>query len=64
MANDERWRFWQRGIEERNAWQAMSSRPINLIPFERIQASRLPDADTGIDTAREIREYVISDFSN
>ena len=31
--------------------------PITLVPFERIKSWKLFDADTGIDSAREIREY-------
>jgi hypothetical protein len=38
--------------------------PITLVPFERIKAWKLFDADTGIDSAREIREYFVPDFSN
>jgi hypothetical protein len=38
--------------------------PISLVPFERIKAWKLFDADTGIDSAREIREYYVPDFSN
>jgi uncharacterized protein YjbI with pentapeptide repeats len=38
--------------------------PITLVPFERIKGWRLFDADTGIDSAREIREYFIPDFTN
>jgi uncharacterized protein YjbI with pentapeptide repeats len=38
--------------------------PITLIPFDRIKAWKLFDADRGIDSAREIREYFIPDFSN
>lgn len=38
--------------------------PITVVPFERIRAWKLFDADTGIDSAREIREYFIPDFSN
>jgi uncharacterized protein YjbI with pentapeptide repeats len=37
--------------------------PITLVPFEQIKAWKLFDADTGIDSAREIREYFIPDFS-
>ena len=37
--------------------------PIALVPFERIRSWKLFDADTGIDSAREIREYFIPDFS-
>lgn len=38
--------------------------PITLAPFEWIKQWKLFDADTGIDSAREIREYFIPDFSN
>ena len=38
--------------------------PISVVPFERIKAWKLFDADTGIDSAREIREYFVPDFSN
>jgi TIR domain/Pentapeptide repeats (8 copies) len=38
--------------------------PIALVPFDCIKAWKLFDADTGIDSAREIREYFIPDFSN
>jgi hypothetical protein len=38
--------------------------PISVVPFDRIKAWKLFDADTGIDSAREIREYFIPDFSH
>jgi hypothetical protein len=38
--------------------------PISLVPFEHIRGWKQFDADTGIDSAREIREYFIPDFSN
>jgi hypothetical protein len=38
--------------------------PISLVPFDRIKEWKLFDADTGIDSAREIREYFVPDFSN
>jgi uncharacterized protein YjbI with pentapeptide repeats len=38
--------------------------PISLVPFEQIRAWKLFDADTGIDSAREIREYYVPDFSD
>jgi hypothetical protein len=38
--------------------------PITLAPFEDIRQWKLFDADRGIDSAREIREYFIPDFSN
>jgi hypothetical protein len=38
--------------------------PIRLVPFETIRAWKNFDADTGKDSAREIREYYISDFSD
>ena len=37
--------------------------PITVVPFDRIKAWKLFDADRGIDSAREIREYFIPDFS-
>ncbi len=38
--------------------------PITLVPFEAIKQWKLFDADIGIDSAREIREYFIPDFSS
>ena len=38
--------------------------PITQVPFEAIKKWKLFDADIGIDSAREIREYFIPDFSN
>jgi uncharacterized protein YjbI with pentapeptide repeats len=38
--------------------------PISLVPFDRIKDWKAFDADTGKDSAREIREYFIPDFSN
>jgi len=38
--------------------------PITLVPFERIKEWAAFDSDTGKDSAREIREYFIPDFSN
>lgn len=38
--------------------------PITIVPFDRIKEWRLFDADRGVDSAREIREYFIPDFSN
>jgi uncharacterized protein YjbI with pentapeptide repeats len=37
--------------------------PTRLVEFERIRAWTCFDADTGKDSAREIREYFIPDFS-
>jgi hypothetical protein len=37
---------------------------ISLVPFDRVRAWKLFDADTGIDSAREIREYFVPDFSS
>ena len=37
--------------------------PIGLVPFEAIHGWECFDADTGKDSAREIREYYIPDFS-
>ena len=38
--------------------------PVRLVPFEAIRDWECFDADTGKDSAREIREYFIPDFSN
>jgi len=38
--------------------------PISIVPFEEIKEWKAFDADTGKDSAREIREYFIPDFSN
>jgi len=38
--------------------------PLRLVDFETIQQWKCFDADTGTDSAREIREYFIPDFSN
>jgi hypothetical protein len=38
--------------------------PIRLVDFEAIRTWTCFDADTGKDSAREIREYYIPDFSN
>jgi len=38
--------------------------PIRLVPFETLRDWECFDADTGKDTAREIREYFIPDFSD
>jgi hypothetical protein len=38
--------------------------PVRLVSFETIRAWECFDADTGKDSAREIREYFIPDFSN
>jgi uncharacterized protein YjbI with pentapeptide repeats len=38
--------------------------PITLAPFEDIKKWKLFDADRGKDSAKEIREYFIPDFSN
>ncbi len=38
--------------------------PITPVPFDRIKKWKSFDADRGIDSAREIREYFIPDFSN
>jgi hypothetical protein len=38
--------------------------PISVVPFAQIREWRNFDADTGKDSAREIREYFIPDFSN
>jgi hypothetical protein len=38
--------------------------PISLVPYGRIKEWKAFDAGTGKDSAREIREYFIPDFSN
>lgn len=38
--------------------------PIRLVTFEEIKKWSCFDADTGKDSAREIREYFIPDFLN
>jgi hypothetical protein len=38
--------------------------PIRLAPFETLRDWECFDADTGKDSAREIREYFVPDFSN
>lgn len=38
--------------------------PISLVPYEKITDWQAFDADTGRDSAREIREYYVPDFSN
>ena len=38
--------------------------PISLVSFNQIQDWECFDADTGKDSAREIREYFIPDFSH
>ena len=37
--------------------------PITIAPFEEVRKWKLFDADRGKDSAREIREYYIPDFS-
>jgi len=50
----------QREVEE----QRQVLFPVRLVPFEAIRAWECFDADTGKDSAREIREFFIPDFSN
>ena len=38
--------------------------PIGLVDFEKIKTWKFFDADTGKDSAREIREFYVPDFSN
>jgi hypothetical protein len=38
--------------------------PISLVPFRTIRQWECFDADTGKDSAREVPEYLIGDFSN
>ncbi len=48
--------------EEREKKQLLF--PITLAPFEDVKKWKLPDGDTGLDSARVVREYFIPDFSN
>jgi uncharacterized protein YjbI with pentapeptide repeats len=50
-----------RAREEREGRQMLF--PVTLVPFEQVRGWRCFDADTGIDSAREVREYFIPDFS-
>ena len=36
--------------------------PVSLVPFNKIRVWECFDADTGKDSAKEIREYLIADF--
>lgn len=38
--------------------------PITLVPFDLLRAWKCFDAEIGIDSAREIREYFVPDFSD
>ena len=38
--------------------------PISIVPFETIRTWKDFDADTGKDSARDIREHYIPDFSD
>ena len=38
--------------------------PLSLAPFSKVREWKCFDADTGKDSAREIREYFIPDFSS
>ena len=38
--------------------------PVRLVDFETLRDWECFDADTGKDSAREIREYFIPNFSN
>jgi TIR domain len=51
-----------RDREEREKKQLLF--PITLASFEDVKKWELFDADRGIDSAKEIREYFIPDFSN
>ena len=48
--------------EEREAKQLLF--PITLVAVEEVKRWKLFDADRGVDSAREIREYFLPDFSN
>jgi hypothetical protein len=38
--------------------------PISIVPYDAIHDWECFDADAGKDSAREIREYFVPDFSN
>ncbi|HEX8774906.1 MAG TPA: toll/interleukin-1 receptor domain-containing protein [Pyrinomonadaceae bacterium] len=38
--------------------------PITIVEFDKVKAWKCPDADSGKDLAKEVREYYIPDFSN
>ncbi len=38
--------------------------PVRLVDFEKLRVWKCPDAESGIDLAREVREYFIPDFSD
>jgi uncharacterized protein YjbI with pentapeptide repeats len=38
--------------------------PITIVEFDKVKAWRRFDADSGMDLAKEVREYFIPDFSN
>ena len=38
--------------------------PVRLVPFDVLRDWECFDADTGRDSARDIREYFIPDFTN
>lgn len=38
--------------------------PVRLVSFDKIRDWRAVDAESGVDFAREVREYFIADFSN
>jgi hypothetical protein len=48
--------------EEREAKQLLF--PITLVAVEEVKQWRLFDADRGVDSAREIREYFLPDLRN
>jgi hypothetical protein len=51
-----------RAKEKRQKQQVLF--PISIVLFEKSRSWKLFDADAGIDSARELREYFIPDFSN
>jgi hypothetical protein len=48
----------------RKHFTELRDRSLLLAPSEGVKNWKLFDADWGIDSAREIREYFIPDFSN
>jgi TIR domain len=51
-----------RGREMREGRQMLF--PISIVPYEKVRSWKLFDADCGKDSAREIRQYFIPDFSS
>jgi TIR domain len=48
--------------ERRENWRMLF--PISIVPYDAVRDWECFDADAGKDSAREVREYVVPDFSN